>query len=56
MAIDTHTHITDARFDTDREEVIKRAHNIGITKIFEVVCEQNLWNKGVEIAKKDNIF
>ncbi|MDR2860336.1 MAG: TatD family hydrolase, partial [Elusimicrobiota bacterium] len=39
-----------------REEVIKRAHNIGITKIFEVVCEQNLWNKGVEIAKKDNIF
>jgi TatD DNase family protein len=54
--IDTHTHITDPKFDLDREEVLKRAADAGISAIFETVCEQDLWDKGLEISKRDDVF
>ncbi len=34
--IDTHTHLCDPIFDTDRAEVLERAQKIGITKIISV--------------------
>jgi TatD DNase family protein len=56
MAIDTHTHISDFRFDADRDEVIKRAETAGVNKIFEILCEPEVWNKGLDLAKRENIF
>ena len=54
--IDTHTHITDPKFDADREETLKRASQAGISAIFETVCEPDLWDKGLEISARDDIF
>lgn len=56
MITDTHAHLTDAKFDDDRDEVIKRAFDAGINKIIEISCEPGLWDKGREFVKKDNIF
>jgi len=39
--IDTHAHLTDSDFDSDREEVIKRAQDSGVKKIICVLCEFN---------------
>ncbi|MDR2771879.1 MAG: TatD family hydrolase [Elusimicrobiota bacterium] len=56
MAIDTHTHISDERFDGDRDEVIKRYRSAGVETIFEILCEQKLWDKGFELAKTKDIW
>ena len=56
MITDTHAHLTDPKFDGDRDEVTKRAFDAGINKIIEISCEPGLWDKGREFVKKDNIF
>ncbi len=38
--VDTHAHLDDARFDSDRAEVIKRAEEAGVKSIITVGC----WN------------
>lgn len=56
MIIDTHAHLTDPKFDEDREEVLKRAFGAGIGKIIEIACETSIWDKALEFSKKDNIY
>ncbi|MDR1196524.1 MAG: TatD family hydrolase [Endomicrobium sp.] len=56
MIIDTHAHLTDAKFDADRQEVLKRAFDAGVNKIIEISCEPELWDKSGEFSKKDNIY
>lgn len=56
MIIDTHAHLTDSKFDEDREIVIKRAFDSGVDKIIEIACETNIWDKALEFSKKDNIY
>lgn len=56
MIIDTHTHISDLRFDSDREIVIQKAFDCGIGKLFEIACEVRCWNRALELSKQDNIF
>jgi TatD DNase family protein len=56
MIIDTHAHIADVRFDSDRNDVIQRAFNSGIGKLIEVSCEMRYWDKSLELLKQDNIF
>ncbi|MDR2425992.1 MAG: TatD family hydrolase [Endomicrobium sp.] len=56
MIIDTHAHLTDAKFDNDREEVLIRAFDCGIDKIIEISCETDIWDKSREFSKKDNIY
>jgi TatD DNase family protein len=34
--IDTHCHLTDQRFDEDRERVLDRAHHAGVTHFIEI--------------------
>lgn len=34
--IDTHVHLSDKRFDKDRELVIDRAHQVGVTRFVEI--------------------
>ena len=36
--IDTHCHLTDQRFDEDRERVFGRAHHAGVTHFIEIAC------------------
>jgi TatD DNase family protein len=56
MIIDTHTHISNLRFDSDRKIVIQKAFDCGIEKLFEIACEVRYWNRAKELSKQDNIF
>ncbi|GHT41008.1 putative metal-dependent hydrolase YabD [Endomicrobiia bacterium] len=56
MIIDTHVHVTDLKFDSDREAVIERAFDFGVEKIIEISCEMSYWDKALELSKKDNVF
>jgi TatD DNase family protein len=56
MIIDTHAHLSDEKFDKDRNVVIERAFNAGVEKIVEISCETQYWDKALELSKHDNIF
>jgi TatD DNase family protein len=56
MIIDTHAHILDAKFDTDREAVIQRAFDAGVSTVFEIACETKEWNAALEFSKKDYVY
>ncbi|MDR0724231.1 MAG: TatD family hydrolase [Endomicrobium sp.] len=56
MIVDTHAHIADVKFDSDRDDVIQRAFNSGVGKLIEVSCEMCYWDKSLELLKQDNIF
>ncbi|MDR3125034.1 MAG: TatD family hydrolase [Endomicrobium sp.] len=56
MIIDTHAHIADVKFDNDREDVIERAFNSGLSRLIEVSCEMCYWYKSLELIKQNNIF
>lgn len=51
MLIDTHAHLTDHRFDTDRQAVIIRAKAAGVAKIIEIACEPAYWDKALQLAE-----
>ncbi len=50
--IDTHAHLDFADFDLDREEVIKRAQEAGVTRIVDLGCNLESSQKVVQIAEK----
>ena len=57
MLIDTHAHLTDKRFDPDRAQVIERARASGVSKIIEVACEPQYWQKALDLAAgNDGIY
>jgi TatD DNase family protein len=56
MIIDTHAHVTDLKFDADREAVVQRAFDFGVEKIIEISCEMSYWDRSLEFSKKNNIF
>ena len=56
MIIDTHAHLSDKKFDKDRNIVIERAFNTGVEKIIEISCEPQYWDKALELSKHNNIF
>ncbi|MBN1622507.1 MAG: TatD family hydrolase [Endomicrobiales bacterium] len=51
MYIDTHAHLTDAKFNIDRELVISRAKENNIEKIIEVGCEPFVWEATYKICE-----
>jgi TatD DNase family protein len=54
--IDTHCHLENEAFDTDRESVIKAASYLNISIISSAI-DKYLWKKCCEIAEKhDNVF
>ena len=55
--IDTHCHILDSSFDTDREKVIERIILSGVTKIIEIICEPALWQRSLLLCENyENVF
>lgn len=52
MFTDTHSHLNFKQFDTDREQVINRAHEAGVGKIIVVGSDLADSIKALEIAKK----
>jgi len=58
MFIDTHAHLTDKKFDSDRREVLKKAENCGVGKIFCVLSDFTERDIEIfeEILRDGNIF
>ncbi|MFH1540898.1 MAG: TatD family hydrolase [Elusimicrobiota bacterium] len=55
--IDTHCHLLDSSFDSDRKEVIERVFSSGVTKLIEISIEPNLWQSSLDLCKQyKNIF
>ena len=49
---DTHAHYDDSKFDEDREEIIKKIYEAGVTKCINVGCDIETSKKAIEIATK----
>ncbi len=57
MLIDTHCHLTDERFDSDREEIISSLFQNGIERAIVVGYDRDSSLASLELAKKhDNLF
>jgi len=56
--IDTHAHLTDKKFDSDRENVLKRAKNCDVRKIFCVLSDFTERDIKIfeEILKDEDVF
>ncbi|MBN2830840.1 MAG: TatD family hydrolase [Candidatus Omnitrophica bacterium] len=52
MLIDTHCHLDFADFDHDRDEVIKRAEEKGVTRIINVVSSISGSERSLELSSK----
>lgn len=54
--IDTHCHLENEAFDSDRESIINGAMDLGIAIVTSAI-DRKLWDKGCEIAKgHSNVF
>jgi TatD DNase family protein len=52
--IDTHAHLDFEQYDKDRDEVLNRAREIGVEKIFNIGADLESSRRTVELAKKYN--
>lgn len=52
MIIDTHAHLSDERFDADRDQVLERALVGGISTIIEIACEPSSWDKSFAFMER----
>jgi len=51
--IDTHAHLMDRRFDTDRSEVVKRARQAGVDMIINVGYDLESSRQAIKLAEAD---
>lgn len=50
MLIDTHVHLDDSRYDSDREAVFQRAHEAGIERFVTIGCDLSTSYSAVQLA------
>ena len=50
--IDSHAHLNDDAFSTDREQVINSCFEAGVKQMVEIACEVNEWQPAVELCEK----
>lgn len=48
---DTHTHLCDAQFDSDRDAALARARDAGVTRIMEIADEPGQWEPVLALAR-----
>ncbi|PCI37568.1 MAG: hydrolase TatD [Elusimicrobia bacterium] len=51
MLIDTHVHLGDERFDEDREDVMARAAEAGVSHIVEIADAPNEWDRAIALSR-----
>ena len=56
MLIDTHSHVHDARFDSDRDEVIARARNAGVEVLITVGTDLENSRAAVALAEQHSLI
>ncbi len=52
MLIDSHAHLTDRRFDADRDAVLARAREVGVETIVTVGAEPSDWEAALELTRR----
>jgi TatD DNase family protein len=52
MFVDTHCHISDSKFDGDREAAIDRAQAAGVTTLIEIAESPDTWDAAVELTEQ----
>ncbi len=52
MIIDTHAHLMFDDFQSDLEEVVKRAEEAGVEKIINIACDPQSWERGLDLLKR----
>lgn len=53
---DTHMHLDDEKFDEDRNQVIQKIWNAGVTKCINIGCDIKSSKKAIEIANKNDFI
>ena len=53
---DTHAHYDDDKFNEDREEVLKKIYNAGVTKCINMGCDIESSQKAIEIANNNDFI
>ena len=52
MLIDTHAHLDDARYDSDREATIERARQAGVRAFVTIGCDLTTSRSAVTLADR----
>src|SRR6185437_4812675 len=52
MFIDTHLHLSDKKFDADRDAVIQRALDSGVTRWIEIAESPESWDAALAMAER----
>ena len=52
MIVDTHAHLDADAFDADRDEVVRRAVDAGVTRIVTIGVDLESSREGVELADR----
>ena len=50
--IDSHAHLCDPAFDSDREQTIARVLAAGVSHFIEIACQTDEWDNGLALAQK----
>ncbi len=53
MFVDTHLHVADAKYDSDRQAVLDRAAAAGVTTLVEIAESPDTWEAAVSLADKN---
>lgn len=57
MLFDTHAHLDDPQFADDFDDVLKRAHDQGVSKIMLIACDEDSSKASLELAgRSDNLY
>jgi len=50
--VDTHAHLTDARFAADRDAALARARAAGVVRILEIADEPDAWDRALALCRE----
>jgi TatD DNase family protein len=56
VLIDSHTHLYDPVFNADRDDVIRRAREAGITAVISIGCDLETSRRAVELADRHEMI
>jgi len=54
--IDSHTHLTDSKFDSDRDKIIEKSISSGIDIFLEILCSKDEWRNFKLVEKYQDNF
>ena len=53
---DSHAHYEDSKFDEDREEILKKIYEFGVTRYVNIGCNIETSKKSIDLAQKHDFI